>query len=149
MSALGSLLTIIGGVIIPLAGGGLVGAVLENRRNAAKSAAEADKTKAETVNMDWTRFQKEIARLEKKSASQDERIDQLERGVRECHEERDREREERIKEREQDMRDRLRLEGEVAKLRGIIDGKGQVAQMASAIVAADRLESRQIERGGK
>jgi len=146
VSAIASVLTIIGGVIIPLAGGGLVGAVLENRRNAAKSAAEADKTKAETVNMDWSRFQAEIARLDKKGAAQDDRIEQLEKDVRECHEERDREREQRTREREQDMRARVHLEGEVAKLRGIIDGKGEIAQRAHAIVAADRLEMKRGEK---
>jgi predicted nucleic acid-binding Zn-ribbon protein len=141
--------TVIGNALLPLAGGGLLGVVLENRRSAAKAEAEATRTTAETKDMEWARFQREIERLDKKSAAQDHRIDQLEKEVRECHEERDREREERTREREEDMRDRVKLEGEVAKLRGIIDGKGQVAQMASAIVAADRLEGRQIKRGDK
>lgn len=142
MSDVATWMTVIGNAILPLAGGGLIGAYLVHRRDAPKVAAE-------TATMDWSRFQSEITRLDKKVAAQDERIDQLEKEVRECHEERDREREERSRERTQDMRDRVKLEGEVAKLRGIIDGKGQVAQMASAIVAADRLEGRQIKRGAE
>lgn len=138
--------TIIANAVLPLAGGGLLGVVLENRRNAAKATAEATKTVAEATNTDWSRFQHEIDRLDRKGRAQDDRIDRLEKEVRECHAERDHEREERTREREQDMLARVALEGEVAKLRGIIDGKGQVAQLAHAIVVADRIETDQIKR---
>lgn len=77
------------GVCVALASGsvhaGVLGAWFTHRRDLPKARAEAR-------NMDWQRFQSEIARLDKKVAAQDvkiddqeKRIEELEREVATCH----------------------------------------------------------------
>lgn len=74
------------GVAVALASGGVLGAWFTHKRDLPKARAEAR-------NMDWQRFQTEIARLDKKIVAQDEkiaaqekRIEELEREVASCHE---------------------------------------------------------------
>lgn len=72
-------------LFLALAGGGLLGAWFTHRR-------ELPKARAEARNMDWVRFQGEIARLDKKiaaletqNATQEAEISLLQREVNECH----------------------------------------------------------------
>lgn len=67
------------GVAVALASGGVLGAWFTHRRNLPKARAEAR-------NMDWARFQTEIARLDAKITAQDKRISELEIEVATCHE---------------------------------------------------------------
>lgn len=109
-------------VIAALSSGGVIGAYLTHRRRAPISEAES-------VNMNWERFQKEINRLDAKVAAQSSRIDTLEREVRDCH------------------RDKAEQAAEMMKLRALLDGKGEIAQRAAMVAAADRLG--QIGKGGE
>lgn len=67
------------GVAVALASGGLLGAWFTHSRDLPKARAEAR-------NMDWQRFQTEIARLDAKISAQDKRISELEVEVATCHE---------------------------------------------------------------
>lgn len=67
------------GVCVALASGGVLGAWFTHKRDLPKARAEAR-------NMDWQRFQTEIARLDRKLEAQDKRIEELEREVATCHE---------------------------------------------------------------
>lgn len=67
------------GVAVALASGGVLGAWFTHRRDLPKARAEAR-------NMDWQRFQNEIARLDAKITAQDKRITELEVEVATCHE---------------------------------------------------------------
>jgi septal ring factor EnvC (AmiA/AmiB activator) len=67
------------GVAVALASGGLLGAWFTHSRDLPKARAEAR-------NMDWQRFQTEIARLDAKITAQDKRITELEVEVANCHE---------------------------------------------------------------
>jgi len=66
-------------LIAAIGGGGALGAWFTHRRDLPKARAEAR-------NMDWARFQNEIARLDAKITAQDARITELEREVATCHE---------------------------------------------------------------
>ena len=67
------------GVVVAIASGGLLGAWFTHNR-------ELPKARAEARNMDWQRFQNEIARLDRKLEAQEKRIEELEREVANCHE---------------------------------------------------------------
>jgi septal ring factor EnvC (AmiA/AmiB activator) len=67
---------------VALGGGGLLGAWFQHRRDLPKARAEAR-------NMDWLRFQGEIARLDRKIELQDKRIADLEAEISACHESKD------------------------------------------------------------
>lgn len=71
--------TVIAAILTALAGGGGVGAWFTYKRDLPKARSEAR-------NMDWKRFQNEIARLDSKIEAQDKRITELETEVATCHE---------------------------------------------------------------
>ena len=100
-----------------LAAGGLIGTILTHRRLAPKSEAE-------THDMDWKRFQREIARLDQKVAAQSERIDELEREVRQCHDEKE------------------ALSAKITHMEAMMAAEGSARQLAAGVVALDRLEGK-------
>lgn len=69
---------VIGALLTALGSGGLLGAWFTHTR-------ELPQIRAKTLNMDWERFQNEIARLDDKIISQETRIAELEREVATCH----------------------------------------------------------------
>jgi predicted RNase H-like nuclease (RuvC/YqgF family) len=111
------LLASIPSIVLALASGGLLGSVLVHRRL-------APKTEAEKNDMDWTRFQREIARLDAKVEAQDRRIDELEGEVRACHVEKD------------------ELSAKLVRMEALMDVQGQARQLAAGVVALDRLEQK-------
>lgn len=100
-----------------LAAGGLIGTVLTHRRLAPKSEAE-------THDMDWNRFQREIARLDAKVAAQGIRIDELETEIRQCHAEKE------------------ELNVKIIRMEAVMAAEGHARQLAAGVVAIDRLESK-------
>lgn len=72
-----------------------------------------------------------IEALERRVEALTARLDQVETDLADC------------------KRKHAESDAEVLRLKAIIDGKGEIAQRAQAIVAADRAEVRQIKRGEK
>lgn len=117
-----------------LLGGGLVASVLLHWREygkaraiAAKTGADAHHREAETKDMDWARFQREIARLtqrldaaDKKIEAQDRRIAELERDLIECHQR------------------HTQAEAELIKLRAVNDAMGDARQLSQLIVSSEK-----------
>lgn len=84
----------------------------------------------------WTRFQREISRL-------DERVDELSREVEEC-----RKREAEGFAREQEWISRaIRAEAEVSRLQALDLGRGQANQEVQRRLSADRMEEKR-DKGG-
>lgn len=109
------IIEIVLGVLAIFGSGGLAGVYFTNKREAPKSAAE-------TANMDWTRFQAEIARLVDRTTNLEERVALLE------------------KENSGLRRDKTDLEIENMRLKAAQEMTGQVRQEAAKVVALDRLQ---------
>jgi predicted nucleic acid-binding Zn-ribbon protein len=99
-----------------------------------KSKAEAKDITAAAMDKDWSRFQREIGRLvkraetaEDKSARADEKADRAIAGFLACEER------------------EVHLKSRVAELEAINWGRGQIAQEAATLMAAERI----VERHGR
>lgn len=120
----------------------MVKSVLENRRLWPKSKAEAENITAAARDKDWARFQREIGRLVRQGKISDDRAERAERRAEAAHE-----KAEEAIEGFRACEDReVHLKGRVAELEAINRGRGQVAQEAATMLAAERIVERQQAR---
>lgn len=94
---------------------------LDNRRLSPKSTAEARNITAAAIDKDWTRFQREIGRLVKRCELAEERAAQAIVGFMACEER------------------EIHLKSRVAELEAFNMGRGQSAQEAHVMLAAERI----------
>lgn len=103
---------------------------LEHRRLLPKSTAEARNITAAAQDKDWSRFQREINRLVKRCETAEEQAQEAMDGFRACEER------------------EIGLKGRVAELEAVNRGRGQVANEAATLLAAERIVERD-QRDGK
>ena len=137
--------------LLPFVGaaGGLGGLALcfnvwqTNRRLAPKSKAEAEDITAAAKDKDWTRFQREIGRLVKRCETSDAKADASDAKAERAHARA----EEAIAGMHACEQREVLLKGRVAELEAINRGRGQSAQEAATMLAAERIVERHAKDG--
>lgn len=109
---------------VSIVGGGFLGVWLTHRRLAPKSKAEARDITASAMDRDWRRFEREIGRLVKRLENAEAAAERAIEAQRACEQR------------------ESRLNGEVIKLRALLEQEGEARKLAAGIVAMERAEGR-------
>jgi chromosome segregation ATPase len=116
--------------------GGAILAAIKIRPAVMERYNERSRDKQSVIEAQWVRLQAEIGRLAARVESLEAKCEVLSKKVEDCEDDRDQ------------WRTRaMTAEAAHAKLEAVMAGLGEVDQLAARVVAADRLEQRQI--GGK